>query len=181
MPQALIRPLVARARRGGSSCSPKTCPRRPDQQVHARRLTHGGPGARRRFLAGQRRPVCGGCPDPRRCNDRILSNDLLGCHPGRQAVKDHAHRHPGTGEHGLPVHNRRAGRDQLHLLGRHSPGLPRQRRFRDLPGPSDTPAAAVMAMASALVILICRFVTAVLHGALSRPGRCCHGRFPGAL
>lgn len=72
----------------------------------------------------QRRPVGDGCPHPRRGNHRIFGDDLLHRHPGGEAIEDHAHRHPGTGEHSLPVHHLRIGGDQLQLLSDHTPVCP---------------------------------------------------------
>ena len=90
-------------------------------------------------------------PDARHRHCRILANDLLGRHPGGQAIQDHAHRHPGAGQHRLPVHHLRVGGDHLQLLGRDTPSVPAQSRHRDhrhanrgdlAPVPPDLDAAA---------------------------------------
>jgi hypothetical protein len=73
----------------------------------------------------QRRPVGDGCPHTRRGSHRIFGDNLLlHRHPGGEAIGDHAHRHPGAGEHSLPVHHLRIGGDQLQVLSGH-PSLPR--------------------------------------------------------
>ena len=87
----------------------------------------------------QRRPVGDGCPHTRCGNHRIFGDDLLHRHPGGEAIEDHAHRHPGTGEHSLPVHHLRIGGDQLQLLQRSHPGLPGRRQDCDhRANPDDT-------------------------------------------
>ena len=46
----------------------------------------------------------------------VLGGDLVGGHPGCQAVQDYADWHTSPGDHGLAVHQPRIGGDHLQLL-----------------------------------------------------------------